>query len=749
MKVFVSYKFERDPHKHYNRFVWRVCYHLKRQAGLEPYCCLQADPEWKREVAPKLKAAEKLVFFVGTELGDYQLEEAGAFATRVGNHLRQRALCIRMPEGVRLEDLPTPADGGEEGSQHTFSYDSCLRHAVQGLTEDDALKCAEFITRQLQSGHAWIPPDGLPLGYPFDYEKTIIEEFVKGGGHLGEGKRIVGGCPLDWPEVPRVDLYTVPEAPAKAPVLRQWYTMPDLPGEVGADRLEDRIGSNRDPAAQIIVDARSKYHRPPAVHGEAPSAARPCLTGLGLSFPEAGPRKDLVYPARPRGILKVGIVVSGGIAPGINAVIEGIVQRHELYREQYSERLHRTYTLEIRGYRDGFAGVVSGANAYHELKAADCRLSADLGGSMLGTSRYRGLLDPESPDPVASSKALDEVIRKLHADQVDILYVIGGDGSMRAAHAIRVRSEHQRQADPLLRELSVVGIPKTMDNDILWVWQSFGFLSAVEKAREFVNQLHTEVSSNPRLCIVQLFGSDSGFVVSHAALASGVCQLALIPESQFRMSEVSAYVCDYLKANLVSGTKGRSPCGIILMAETAIPQDIDAYMHGKGVGLTDEETRAVTEFVERDGSSDTKRRVKGQTPDALRTAGLKVMHQVLQRDIRAMADTEQDDYWRDFRVFTNEPRHLLRSVSPSVQDVIFAERLGCLAVDNAMAGYTDFMISQWLTEYVLVPLELVVLGRKRIPPGIFWKTVVAKTGQPAKLAEVSDRDDEGDAGGDA
>jgi 6-phosphofructokinase len=72
---------------------------------------------------------------------------------------------------------------------------------------------------------------------------------------------------------------------------------------------------------------------------------------------------------------------------------------------------------------------------------------------------------------------------------------------------------------------------------------------------------------------------------------------------------------------------------------------------------------------------------------------------------------------------------------PSCLDIIIGNRLGTLAVDNALAGYTDFMISQWLTEYVLVPLELVVLGRKRIPEsGIFWKTVLAKTGQPAKLA---------------
>ena len=93
-----------------------------------------------------------------------------------------------------------------------------------------------------------------------------------------------------------------------------------------------------------------------------------------------------------------------------------------------------------------------------------------------------------------------------------------------------------------------------------------------------------------------------------------------------------------------------------------------------------------------------------------------------------------------FRVFTNEPRHLVRSVPPSFSDVIMGSRLGALAVDNAMAGYTDFMISQWLTEFVLVPLSTVSMGRKHIPDeGIFWKSVLAKTGQ----GDLSDKQNAG------
>jgi 6-phosphofructokinase 1 len=93
----------------------------------------------------------------------------------------------------------------------------------------------------------------------------------------------------------------------------------------------------------------------------------------------------------------------------------------------------------------------------------------------------------------------------------------------------------------------------------------------------------------------------------------------------------------------------------------------------------------------------------------------------------------RNHYWDTYRVLASEPRHLIRAIPPSVADVIFAQRLGVLAVDNAMAGYTDFMISQWLTEYVLVPLDLVVLGRKRLPNGFFMKAVLENTRQPRKM----------------
>lgn len=144
------------------------------------------------------------------------------------------------------------------------------------------------------------------------------------------------------------------------------------------------------------------------------------------------------------------------------------------------------------------------------------------------------------------------------------------------------------------------------------------------------------------------------------------------------------------------------------------------------MSLSAKEEQALDSFFKQD------RRVRGQTPDGLRTDGLKIVIGVLQAMIKQRM--RPPHYWKHFRVFPNEPRHIIRSVPPSTADVIFAERLGALAVDNAMAGYTDCIVSQWLTEFVLVPLELVILGRKRVPSnGVFWKSVLLSTGQPADM----------------
>jgi len=574
------------------------------------------------------------------------------------------------------------------------------------FSEKSARDCARFIVESFQ--HDWILEDGLPYKYPFAYEKVIVEKFVDGKGLMTDPKHIQAGCPQSWPGcIRRQTTYSVPR---------------------NDERLFDRIGVPLEAESHILVDTRSKQFHCPIVDGEKESwDEASCLMNLHLALPEARPHRDLRYPVQGNR-LRAGILVSGGIAPGINAVIEGIVQRHELYARFWEEWNEQVLHLEIRGFLNGLRGLERGEYSIlsgHGRKL-DLKDSAGKGGSVIGTSRLKKLIEFDSVEgQKESNKELDELVDYIAKgpNSLDILYIIGGDGSMRAAHAIHSRVEAKREREPArYRDVSVVGIPKAMDNDILWVWQAFGFMSAVETVRNLVYNLHTEASSNPRLGIIQVFGSNSGFVVSHAALASGVCDLALIPEVPFTMKEVSEHICARLKERLEKdGPNGAY--ALVLMAEIAIPEDVEEFLASNLNNLDEEEIEAVKKYVRG------KRQLRGETPDALRRAGLKIIKRILEHEIRSM----DDEFWTDYRVFTNEPRHLVRSIEPSTSDIIFGQRLGALAVDNTMAGYTDFMISQWLTEFVLVPLPLVVLGRKRVPPeGIFWKSVLARTGQPRR-----------------
>jgi 6-phosphofructokinase 1 len=676
-KIFLSFHFD-NKRPEQERFIHRVSFYLKKQPGVVTYCYLgdESNRKWKAEVGKAIKDCDKLALFMGDTFGKMQTFEADDFVARHPEDLHKHAVVVKLSDSDVLPDK-------------LFQYRPRVLTVNQvrmsgGIDDEQAQWCAEAIAKAILKEHYWITDDGLPIGYPFEYEKGIIDEFIAGNGKLFTARRIEEGCPELWPEVVR--------------------RKPYHPNPI----KDEAIGKPRPDDANIIVDARSIYH-----HDDR---AKTCLKDIRLTFPEAGPRETLRYPVPEHGgRLGVGILVSGGIAPGINAVISGIIERHHLYWDRVRNNPRRRYKLSILGFKGGFRGL-------RELRQ-DNEIPLDLrnveriaseSGSIIGTSRLEELLP--STDAGAQKERLNllrNMVRALEFRGIDILYIIGGDGSMRAAHAIGKIASELKSKKQLTKDISVVAVPKTMDNDILWVWQSFGFLSAVEKAKEFVRQLFTEVNSNPRLCVMQLFGSDSGFVVSHAALAGGGCDLVLIPEIEFNMKETSRYVTNKLRG------KGPGSGCVILMAETAIPQDVDTLIEDSEIGLDDNEKKEIREFLLNN------RRVHGQTPQDLRAAGLKIVSRVLQREIRKMKGP-----WKDYRVFTNEPRHLIRAIAPSVQDVIFGKRLGTLAVDNAMAGYADFMISQWMTEFVLIPLSLVVLGRKRVPrDGIFWKSVVATTGQ--------------------
>lgn len=497
------------------------------------------------------------------------------------------------------------------------------------------------------------------------------------------------GVPLVWPSVRlRTDLQT------------QQNTLLEE-GTIGASRPgmrplfpEDQDASIIEPERVVVSAALSQHHECSSL-GSNPDA---CMIRSGLSFPEAGPRSRVM-----EGHPEVGIVVCGGIAPGINAVIDGIVGRQEAYDSG----------TKVYGFRYGLRALSQVPQRMLNDRiplSADGRMPNSLntgahvaeGGSVLGTFRLDRL------DESRNRNLLEHVLNNIEG--LDVLYVIGGDGSMKAANLL---SKEVRRCKKLI---SIVGIPKTMDNDILWVWQSFGFATAVEKAREIIDCLSTEVQSNPRICVLQLFGSVSGFVVSHAVLSShsDQCDAALIPEAHFTIKGLADKLLRRFRDEQERIDPSQLPWGMVVMAETAIPDDADQYKNE--AGLSGDELGALEAYQSEDSYLD------GQTSDELRAASLKLVVYGIKRELT--------QYFDKVRIFTNEPRHMLRATNPSFSDIITGQRLGSLAVDNAMAGYGSFMVSQWLTEFVLVPLRLVSLGRKRIPEsGIFWKSVWAKTKQ--------------------
>jgi 6-phosphofructokinase 1 len=397
------------------------------------------------------------------------------------------------------------------------------------------------------------------------------------------------------------------------------------------------------------------------------------------SFLEAGPRRRLLHdPQRVR----AAIVTTGGLAPGLHCVIHSIVRRHcDIYGL-------RREPGEIFGVYDSFRGLCSLADNLVTLSTEMTEEWLDSGGSRLGIVRYFY----EGKRNEASTNRMVEIISdNLRNNHIDILYVIGGDGSLMVAHRIALRNP----------ECSIVGIPKTMDNDILWVWQSFGFDTAVEEATRVINVLHREAESTRRICLIELFGAESGFVAANASLASGHVDLVLIPEvfnlldaeeAQAYLAKIMEYMCRSIQR------KPHNPHAVVVVAE-----GVGTVLEDKGISI----------------------------------GGRKVSkHGFVRQFTQAIESNVCDARGHPVSVFVNQPRHYIRAVAANPHDQIYCERLGALAVDNALAGYTDVMISQWLTEFVLVPLHLVQAGQKSIPvSGMFWKQVVSSTGQPLSSVE--------------
>jgi len=389
----------------------------------------------------------------------------------------------------------------------------------------------------------------------------------------------------------------------------------------------------------------------------AGAAARLCAVSELPALEAGGPREYIYFdPGRTR----AAVVTCGGLCPGLNNVIRGLVLE---LADNYG-------VTEVLGFRDGYRGLAGGAEPV--------RLSRDLvadihhrGGTVLGTSR--GGQDP----------AL--MVSTLERHGVSLLFVIGGDGTLRGAGAIA--DEASRRGLPL----AVVGVPKTIDNDIPYLDQSFGFQTAFARATDSIKSAHTEASSTPHgVGLVKLMGRHSGFIACYAALASHDADFVLIPEVPFALDGAGGLLARL--RDLVT----RQGHAVVVVAEGAGQHLLDA----------------------------------GNEVDASGNARLADIGGLLRQ--RISADFAAAGQELSLRYV--DPGYAIRSVPANGWDAVYCLRLAQAAVHAAMAGRTAMVVGRWHGRFVHIPIPVAAGSRNQVDPGgDLWMSVLEATGQPERL----------------
>jgi 6-phosphofructokinase 1 len=374
-------------------------------------------------------------------------------------------------------------------------------------------------------------------------------------------------------------------------------------------------------------------------------------------FEPAGPRRKIYFdPSKTR----AGIVTCGGLCPGLNDVIRGLTL--ELCTGYGVQRVY--------GFCNGFQGFVA------RFRRSVLDLTPDIvsdinehGGTILGSSRGE-------QDPAAIVDCLERM-------GINVLFVIGGDGTIRAA--MEIVREITARGD----KIGVVGIPKTIDNDIMFIDQSFGFQTAFSEATKSIRAAHVESTGAPNgVGLVKLMGRHSGFIACYASLAMSDVNFVLIPEVPFQLEGDGG-----LLAVLRRRLEARSHA-VVVVAEGA-GQDL---MDAAGAGTDASGNKKLTDVGPwlRDGIT---------------------------------------SYFKSIGVELNlkyiDPSYAIRSVPANPHDSVYCVRLAHNAVHAAMSGRTEMVIGRWHGRFVHVPMSLAIRQRNTVDPhGDLWMSVLEATGQP-------------------
>ena len=388
--------------------------------------------------------------------------------------------------------------------------------------------------------------------------------------------------------------------------------------------------------------------------------ARPEDVQPELAFEKAGPREYIFFePERTT----AAIVTCGGLCPGLNNVIRSLYMQ-----------LHHNYGVRrVLGIRYGYQGLNPAAGLPPvELTAEFVEPIHKLGGTVLGTSR--GPQDPKV------------MVDFLASQKVDILFTVGGDGTQRGAHQIAL--EARRRGLPL----AVVGIPKTIDNDIPYVWETFGYKTALREAREVLDCAHAEAKGvRNGISLVKLMGRHSGSIAAGATLASQEVNFTLIPEIPFALEGEGGFL-DCLTQRMRA--RGHA---LIVVAEGAGQE----YIPGESPGTDDSGNPRLKDI----GAF-----LKDRIAEHFRRLGIPVT----------------------LRYF--DPSYIIRSVPAGTEDSLLCDRLARNAVHAAMAGKTNVLIGLWYNTFIHVPIPLAISEKKRLSPtSEVWRSVLLATGQPARF----------------
>jgi 6-phosphofructokinase 1 len=383
------------------------------------------------------------------------------------------------------------------------------------------------------------------------------------------------------------------------------------------------------------------------------------------AFELAGPRSHIFFdpPA-----LTCGIVTCGGLCPGLNNVIRSIV-------------LTLTYAYGVTrmvGFRYGYAGLASRSGFDPILLTPEMVENIhEHGGSLLGSSR--------------GPQELGDMVDTLIKWNVGVLFAIGGDGTLKGASAL---SQEVRRRG---LHLSVIGVPKTIDNDLEWIERSFGFATAVEAADNALVAAHAEARGAWNgVGLVKLMGRDSGFIAAHTSLANSDVNFCLVPEVPFWLDGNRGF----LKA--LEDRLDRKHHAVVVVAEGAGQVILQSPQH--------------------------------QTFDASGN----VRYQDIGVFLRDQIARHFASRGKEVTIKYIDPSYIIRGIPANSVDSEYCLLLGQHAVHAGMTGRTDMVVGYWNQHFTHIPIHVAVAHRKQLDPtGDVWQRVLEATGQPASMVGPS------------